>query len=501
MKLALCLICAGAPLAAQPLFEPRPLPVEHVYTGGWEHFVGGGLAAFDCNGDSFPELLAAGGEAPMTLLINTTSAPGNDISFENGTFPDITGATGAYPLDIDSDGWLDLFILRVGENMVLRGGADCSFTDASSAWGIPRDDRWSTAFSATWEAGQSRPTLAVGNYVDRANPDGPFQACDSNQLMRPTAKGYDSTDLAPGFCALSMLFSDAARRGVADLRVSNDRHYYVRGGSEQMWFFPDLTLLDASKGWNAVSIWGMGIASTDITGDGLPEVVLTSMGDQLLQYADAPYVYRNASYNVGATAHRPHIGDDGRPSTGWHAAFGDADNDGFEDIFIAKGNVDQMPSNAMHDPNSLLMQQPDGTFVEASVGAGVASDLRGRGGVFGDLNGDGLLDLAVVNRRAPLELWQNVTAGAGNWITLQPVQPAPNQHAVGGFAEIRLPDGTTRIKEITVGGGHAGGTALPVHFGLGSATSVETRMIWPDGTVSDWQVGTINAANLISRVN
>jgi hypothetical protein len=147
------------------------------------------------------------------------------------------------------------------------------------------------------------------------------------------------------------------------------------------------------------------------------------------------------------------------------------------------------------------MQQPDGTFVEASVAAGVASDLRGRGAVFGDLNGDGLLDLAVVNRRAPMELWQNVSVEAGNWITLQPVQPAPNQHAVGGFAEIRLPDGTTRIKEITVGGGHAGGSALPVHFGLGSATSVETRMIWPDGTASDWQVGTINAANLISRVN
>jgi enediyne biosynthesis protein E4 len=501
MKLALCLICANAPLAAQPLFEPRTLPVEHVYDGGWEHFVGGGLAAFDCNGDAFPELLAAGGENPMTLLVNTTATSGGDITFESGSFPEITGVTGAYPLDIDSDGWLDLFILRVGENRVLQGGPDCSFAEATSVLGIPQDGRWSTAFSATWEAGQSRPTLAVGNYVDRDNPDGPFLACDTNQLMRPTDESYDSTDLAPGFCALSMLFSDAARRGVADLRVSNDRHYYVRGGSEQMWSFPEVTLLDAATGWNAVSIWGMGIASTDITGDGLPEVVLTSMGDQLLQYADAPYVYRNAPYTVGATAHRPHIGDDGRPSTGWHAAFGDANNDGREDIFIAKGNVDQMPSNAMHDPNSLLIQQADGTFVEASVAAGVASELRGRGAVFGDLNRDGLLDLAVVNRRGPMELWQNVTAETGNWITLQPEQPAPNQRAVGGFAEIRLPDGTTHIKEITVGGGHVGGSALPVHFGLGSAASVEMRMIWPDGTANDWRAGTVNAANTISRAD
>ena len=59
----------------------------------------------------------------------------------------------------------------------------------------------------------------------------------------------------------------------------------------------------------------------------------------------------------------PFIGDDGRPSTGWHAEFGDVDNDGRADLFIAKGNVDQMPANAMHDPNNLLMQQADGTFM------------------------------------------------------------------------------------------------------------------------------------------
>ena len=64
------------------------------------------------------------------------------------------------------------------------------------------------------------------------------------------------------------------------------------------------------------------------------------------------------------------VGDDGRPSTGWHAEFGDVDNDGRLDLFIAKGNVDQMPSNALHDPNNLLMQTTDGTFIETAAAAG-----------------------------------------------------------------------------------------------------------------------------------
>ena len=133
------------------------------------------------------------------------------------------------------------------------------------------------------------------------------------------------------------------------------------------------------------------------------------MGDQLLQINTGNGL-QNAPYSIGTYAQIPHIGDDGRPSTGWHAEFGDIDNDGRDDLFIAKGNVDQMPTNAMHDPNNLLMQQADGTFVEMAAVAGVATAERSRGAAVADLNADGLLDLVVVNRRAPMEIWQNADA-------------------------------------------------------------------------------------------
>ena len=502
--LLLCLLSAVPGMAmGTPQFEDRAatLPVPHAYTGGWEHFVGGGVAVFDCDGDSYPEIFAAGGMSPARLFRNTTPQPGAPITYTLGDLPDLTGVTGAYPLDIDSDGHMDLAVLRVGPNLLLKGGADCRFTDATADWGFQSPDQWSTAFSATWEPGQSLPTLVVGNYVDRANPDGPFGACEANLLYRPAATGYTAPQrLEPGFCALSMLFSDWSRTGQRDLRISNDRHYYLKGGSEQMFRLGEARFLGPQDGWQRVSIWGMGIASQDLNGDLKPDVMLTSMGDQLLQFA-TPEGYRTAPYANGSTAHRPHTGDDGRPSTGWHAAFGDVDNDGRADIFIAKGNVDQMPGNAMHDPNNLLMGQQDGTWAEAAATAGIATMQRARGASLADLNRDGLLDLVVINRRAPMELWQNITQGTGAWAAISLHQPASNPDAIGAWVELRDATGRVRTQEVTVGGGHASGAAIPLHFGLGDAATAEARVIWPDGDTTAWRAIAPNRITTITRAD
>ncbi len=479
--------------AADPVFVDRntSVPVQHVYAGGWEHFVGGGVAVLDCNDDTRPDFFVAGGEEPTRLFVNETPGPGAPFAFRDGEVAPLRSVTGAYPLDIDGDGHLDLAVLRVGPNVLLRGSGSCDFSDATEDWHFDPGDRWSTAFSATWEHGQDWPTLAVGNYVDRDDPEGPFEACDVNELHRPDGRGFGApVRLEPGYCALSMLISDWRRSGAPELRISNDRHYYVRGGHEEMWRLHPLAPRGQSDGWDRVSLWGMGIASGDITGDGFPEVMLTSMGDQLLQFNDAGRL-RNAPYSLGATAHRPHVGDDGRPSTGWHAEFGDIDNDGRPDLFIAKGNVDQMPSNAIRDPNNLLMQQADGTFAEKAGAAGVASDARSRGAALVDLDGDSLLDLIVVNRRAPVEIWQNASEGTGNWLTVDLRMPGPNTRAVGAWVEVRTAS-TLQTREVTVGGGHAGGQSGALHFGLGKADAADVRVQWPDGSRSPWMSVPVN---------
>ncbi|MFT4961264.1 MAG: hypothetical protein ACI92Z_002353 [Paracoccaceae bacterium] len=495
------LLSLALPAAADPLFRPVDAPA-HTYSGGWEHFVGGGLAAFDCDGDTLPELFAAGGSTASILLRNRSTP--DMVHFVGETPPalKLTAVNGAYPLDINSDGHLDLVILRAGENLLLRGGPDCAFAPFETL-NFASPNRWTTAFSATWETGQTLPTLAFGNYVDRTNPKGPFRACDVNDLYRPDGDHYaDPQQLTPGYCPLSMLFSDWGRKGRADLRVSNDRHYYVDQGQEQLWAMEATPrLYDTKDGWQDHRLWGMGIASRDLDHDGLPEVFMSSMGDQRLQRlsngAETPH-FEDVPFALGTAAQRPYLGGDGRPSTGWHIAFGDVQNDGRDDIFITKGNVEQMPESAMDDPNNLLMQNPDGSFAEVGGDAGLASVHRGRGAVLMDLNNDGLLDIAVNNRRAPLEIYQNITPDTGHWLTITLSQPPPNMNAIGAWIE--LDDGRQiHTREITVGGGHSGDTADPEHFGLGTTTDIKIRVIWPDGTTANWTKATANQHLTLNR--
>ncbi len=493
-----CLLICATQATADPIFINRgdTLPVQHSYTGGWDHFVGGGVALMDCNDDGMTDMFVAGGVSPAAVLINT-SAPGGDIAFAQGPLSKITGVTGAYAIDLNNDTHTDLMVLRNGSNLLLTGDGTCTFADATAAFAIPQDPRWSTAFSATWEGANTLPTLAIGNYVDATNPKGPFGTCDTNILLRPEGGTYVATALDPGFCPLSMLFSDWQRSGAPMLRISNDRQYYIRDGYEQMWSLAPLRELTQEDGWDPLQLWGMGIASEDITGDGLPEVMLTSMGDQLLM-TNTGTGFDAVPFSTGTTAQRPFTGGDGRPSTGWHAEFGDMDNDGLADLFIAKGNVDQMPDMAMQDPNNLLMQQPDGTFIETADTAGIATFNRSRGGGLADLNNDGLLDLVVVNRRAPLEVWQNATPNAGNWAAIALSQAAPNTDAIGAIITLKTED-QIQTREVTIGGGHVSGSLTPHHFGLGSGQTAHVQITWPDGTQSDWQTLPAGQITQISR--
>jgi hypothetical protein len=474
---------------ADPLFRDMSgnLPL-HEYQGGWTHFVGGGLAVFDCDNNGLPDVYAAGGTTPALLLRNE-----GGFEFSKVKVPRLTGVTGAYPIDFDSDGFKDLFVLRVGPNAILKGGPDCSFSEATAQFGIPQDDRWSTAFTAWWDG--AAPTLAIGNYVDRNDPNGPFEACDENYILEPVGGSYAKKALEPGFCPLSILAAKDAR-GQLTLRLSNDRHYYVSGGHEQMWDIRQGRFLEERDGWNDVAIWGMGIASRDLNGDGRDEVMLTSMGDQLLQFARPDGSYVNADYSIGSYAQRPHVGDDGRPSTGWHAEFADVDNDGDADLFIAKGNVDQMPGMATRDPNNLLIQQPDGTFVETAATAGVATVTRGRGAAFADFDQDGLLDLIVSNRRAPLELYRNVSAKVGNAVFITLRQNGPNRDAIGATMTVTA-GAVSSFRQNVIGGGHAGGQLLPLHFGLGENERASISVTWPDGSVSTHAAAAGNRITLV----
>ncbi len=516
---------ADAPSPSVPRFveETDASGFQSRFEGEGEFLVGGGVATFDCDGDGLPEVYVTAGVNRSKFYRNKSTRGGPIKLLEERSGLELTNANGAYPLDIDGDGITDLVVLRVGEVQVFRGLGACKFERANAAWNVVTSNAWHSAFSATWERGQSWPTLAFGTYTDRSKPEFPWGSCTPGLMLRPapSGKGFATPlPLTPGHCALSMLFSDWNRSGEAALRVSNDREYY-KGGQEQLWKMPPgapPTLYTPAQGWKPLQIWGMGIASHDLDGDGFPEIFLTSMSDNKLQKLDAAVdgklpTYSDIAYKRGITAHRPYVGGDVHPSTAWHSQFADVNHDGLADLFIVKGNISFMPDFAALDPNNLLLQQADGRFFEAGHLAGIASVKRGRGGMLVDLNGDGLLDMLVVNRWDKAQLWRNVGVGTaekplpmGHWLQLRLAQSGANRDAVGAWVEVDLgepakPAGGQRIirQELTVGGGHASGHSGWMHFGVGAATDVKVRVQWPHASWGDWQTVAADAFYIVDK--
>lgn len=481
--------------------EAEAAGIRHVYDGGWEFFVGGGVAAFDCDQDMKPDLLLAGGRNAAALFVNQSST-GGPLAFQERPLglddKDARDVLGAYPLDIDDDGFMDVALLRLGRNLLLKGGPGCSFHVANKEWNFDGGRAWTTAFAATWEAGNRFPTLAFGNYVDRAQPGSPWGTCADNDLVRPAAGDRpdyrDRAALAPGYCALSMLFTDWNRSGVPSLRVANDRQYY-RGGEEQLWRVDagkPARLYGRADGWRHLSIWGMGIAQFDLNVDGAPEYAISSMGDTKLQMLDEEAdetqpIYKDIAWERGATAHRPYAGGDIRPSTGWHTEFADVNNDSAIDLFIAKGNVEAMPEFAAMDPSNLLLGRFDGSFAEAGETSGIARGGKGRGAAVVDFNLDGLPDLLQVNRGANVALYRNTgvktdfgTGPMGNFLGIRLIEKGGNRWAIG--AKLAVKTGTkTMPRDLLVGGGQASGHLGWTHVGLGTAERAEIRVQWPDG--------------------
>ena len=107
--------------------EAEAAGIHSLYDGPWEFFVGGGGAALDCDGSGFPSVFLAGGKNPARLFVNR-SRSGGPLSFEEkpldiGADPKLLeNVIGAYPIDISGDGHMDLFVLKVGGNLLLKGG-------------------------------------------------------------------------------------------------------------------------------------------------------------------------------------------------------------------------------------------------------------------------------------------------------------------------------------------------------------------------------------------
>jgi hypothetical protein len=233
---------------------------------------------------------------------------------------------------------------------------------------------------------------------------------------------------------------------------------------------------------NGVAMSGMGVAAGDYDGDGWFDIVRTNFSDQLttLYRNIGNGTFQDVSIGGGLGINRKYLG--------FGAGFADFDNDGWKDIFLANGHVyPQIAARNLHvsykQPKLVYRNLRNGRFEDISTksGSGIAALHVSRGCAFGDLDNDGDVDVVVSNLDGPPSLLRNDGGNRNNWMIVKCIGSRSNRSAIG--ARVRLTcSGRTQIDEVMSGSSYYSQNDLRLHFGLGSAASVDRLEVqWPSG--------------------
>jgi hypothetical protein len=438
----------------------------------------------------------------------------------DGTFTDVTAkagvatpcfAMGGAVSDYNNDGWPDIYVTCFGGNVLYRNNGDGTFTDVTAKAGVA-DGRWSTGAAFGDYDGDGFVDLMVANYVDfhlddlpgfGSTPTCKYRGLDVQCGPRGLKGAGDSlfhnngdgtftnvsksagVDDPNGYYGLGTIWADFNNTGRPDIFVANDsapNFLYRNDGKGK---FTEIGL----ESGTAVSEDGseqasMGVAIGDYNHTGRPSLYITNFSDEnnALYRNDGDWDFHDVSYPAGVAL--PSL-----PWVKWGDAFVDLDNDGWLDLIAVSGHiypqVDTLPSGGGYrQPKLLHLNQQDGTFCDASDLAGPALLERrvSRGLAVGDLFNDGNMDVVINDLDGGPMVLKNHGVGGRHWISLELAGLKSNRLAIGARIKI-VAGGVTQTDEIHSGGSYLSQNDLRVHFGLGSATKVESVEIrWPSGT-------------------
>ncbi|HKE26021.1 MAG TPA: CRTAC1 family protein [Bryobacteraceae bacterium] len=480
----------------------------------------GGVAIFDFNNDGYPDLFFVNG-ADIRTLHKTSSKYSNRL-FQNdgkGNFTDVTQRAGLAGTgydngvaigDYDNDGFEDIFVGGVHGNHLYHNNGNGTFTDVTEKAGIAKPDReygplWSVGGAwldvnndglldlfvvnyLAWDLKTEPPCEASPGKLDYCHPK--MYKATPNQLFLNNGDGtFRDISLESGIRShpgkgMGAAIADFDQDGWMDIFVANDKLYNSlfrnKGGGkfEEISFDAGVALTEEGK-----LISGMGVDARDLDNDGWPEIAFSA-----LDYETFP-IFRNlGKFRFDDITQPSGMARLTAPMAGYSLNIADFDNDGWKDMFVARGHVQSLSYAAQtktEQPNTVFRNLGHAKFQALTAEAGFAAQppARHRGSAVGDLNGDGRLDLVSTALSAPAELWINDSPSNNHWLELRLQGTKSNRDAVG--ARIKLvAGGNTQYEHVSFASGYASASAGPVHFGLGSARSAETIEIhWPSGTV------------------
>jgi hypothetical protein len=482
--------------------------------------LGGGVAVFDYDGDGDLDVYFVNGNelvegravprGPNRLYRNEGEWRFRDVTQQAGVGDEGWGI-GCAVGDLDNDGLLDLYVTNLGPNVLYRNLGDGTFENVTSSRG-GGDDRFGASAAFFDAEGDGDLDLYVANYVDPdlskipepgAEPTclwlglavmcGPrgldgqadvFYRNDEGNLVESSeSAGLVDVDRAFGLGVVSADYDDD---GDADLYVANDtdpNFLYQNDGEGR---FTEVGLLaGVSHNVSGATEAGMGVDFGDVNGDGRLDLFVTNFSHETntLFLAGEGGFFSDVTDEQGLGA--PSLG-----KLGWGTRFEDLDNDGDLDLFVANGHVYPNVSEAdattsYFQRNQIYLNRGDGRFEEGALPVGDETHPRAsRGAAFGDVDGDGDIDVIVVNIDDVPSLLRNELTADLHWIGLQLVGRQSNRDAYGARVTIEA-GGARQIAERHASGSIFSSSDPRLHFGLGTVSEVRAiRIRWPSGSMT-----------------
>jgi enediyne biosynthesis protein E4 len=473
--------------------------------------LGGGVGAFDFDGDRLVDLMFAGGgrldnksvtPLPCAVFRNLGDFRFIRATAQSGLAADANYNHGIFPADFDNDGFADVSVSGYGGVQLFRNQGDGTFvlwkeikTHATNPWstGIAWADfdcngilDMYVAHYVDWSF-ENHPTCSGDGAPREVCGPKDFKGIEDVILFGDGDGGFEQQSSSVGIVGngkgLGVVAGDVDSDGDVDIYVANDttdNFLYMNDGSGK--FEETATIAGVSGDEYGVSTGSMGVVLEELTGDDLLDLWVTNFERELyaLYRNEGSGLFTHVSRNAGLAA-----------INGLFVGFGtvavDIDQDGDSDLVVANGHVSYFAKNAPFKQSALLLRNDGGGKFSRLREQGYFSELHsGRGLAKADLNQDGILDLVFTHLEEPISILKGLGSSGPKPLKLHLVGTQSNRDSLGATIIAETEFG--KASAIVSGGGsYLSSSDYGVQLSLkGSVYSVIVR--WPSGEEERFKV-------------
>ncbi len=480
--------------------------------------LGSGCAFLDYDRDGWQDILLINGmdwpghkqkRSPLRLYRNNRNGTFTDVTTRAGLDVEMYGM-GVAVGDYDNDGFPDVFVTCVGQNRLFHNTGQGAFTEVTHNSGLGKRLGFST--SALWfdYDRDGLLDLFVCNYVKWSPEHDVFCSLDGKHKSYCTPEAYrgetcwlfhnrgdgsfEDVTASSGIFdssskSLGVAMLDDNQSGWIDLLVANDTQPNKLYRNQRNGTFKD-GAVEAGLAFSTEgkARAGMGVDAGDFLNSGHTGVAITNFDNEMIGL----YEFNGKSYeDIAAQAG---VGLASKNSLGFGCTFLDANLDGWLDLAVANGHIDDTVRNIRRDvgyaqPPQLFLNSGKGSFhdVAVGVGGGFEQPKLGRGLAFADFDRDGDLDLLLTTNNGPAYLYRNDQLAGNRSIRFRLVGTKSNRDAIGATIRV-VSNGLHQLRMVKSGSSYLSQSELAVTFGLEKHDQVDIAVIhWPSGRTEEFK--------------